>query len=46
MEEVNEDAKKTTRVIKDQEEIEKEVRNFYSNLYSETRTKSSRVLKL
>ena len=35
LEEVNEDGKETTRVIKDQEEIEKEVRNFYSNLYSE-----------
>ena len=35
---MNEDGKETTRVVKDQEEIEKEVRNFYSNLYREGET--------
>ena len=39
LEELNEDGKEITRVVKDQEEIEKEVRNFYSNLYSESETR-------
>ena len=32
---MNENGKETTRVVRDQEEIEREVRNFYSKLYSE-----------
>ena len=32
---VNENGKETTRVVRDQEEIEKEVRAFYCKLYSE-----------
>ena len=39
LEELNEDGKKITQVVKDQEEIEKEVRNFYSNLYRESETR-------
>ena len=35
LEEVNENRKETTRVVRDQEEIEREVRTFYSKLYSE-----------
>ena len=47
LEEVNEDGKETTRVVKDQEEIEKEVGNFYSNLYreSETRVDKDEIIK-
>ena len=35
LEEVDHKGKEVTRVVRDQEEIEKEVRMFYSNLYSE-----------
>ena len=35
LEEVDENGKETTRVVRDQEEIEKEVRTFYCKLYSE-----------
>ena len=35
LEEVDHNSKEVTRVVRDQEEIEKEVRMFYSNLYSE-----------
>ena len=38
LEEVDKNGKEVTRVIKDQDEIEKEVRKFYSNLYKEGRT--------
>ena len=34
LEEVDESGKETTRVVRDQEEIEREVRMFYSKLYS------------
>ena len=34
LEEVNDKGKEVTRVVRDQEEIEKEVRMFYSKLYS------------
>ena len=35
----DEDGKEITRVVKDQEEIEKEVRNFYSDRYSKSETR-------
>ena len=38
LEEVDHRGKEVTKVIRDQEEIEKEVRKFYSNLYREGET--------
>ena len=38
LEEVDKNGKEVTKVIRDQEEIEKEVRKFYSNLYREGKT--------
>ena len=38
LEEVDHKGKEVTRVVRDQEEIEKEVRMFYSNLYSKGET--------
>ena len=35
LEEVDDSGKEVTRVVRDQEEIEREVRLFYSKLYSE-----------
>ena len=35
LKEVNENGKETTRVVRDQEQIEKEVREFYCKLQSE-----------